>query len=202
MGCTVTLKATKTTTYPVKGNTLKDIWTSIQKTGPKDPNDNKKVVALTASTIIVADKWDSEMRGGKSLTNGNHQVIVGVKNMSMTVEGTIKLPKLGSSKLSKSAKKEWDRFMKKLIAHEKEHVAKTKTLAEQMGKEILKIQGTGEGATQEDAYAQAEKACLDNFLAQYSGPKIAKRVAEMHKKFDKASAHGTKHGAKLDYSIT
>ena len=201
MGCSVSVKSAKVSTYPVSGNTLQDVWASIEKKGPKDPNDNKKVAALTETTITVADKWDAELRGGRCMTSGKMEARVGVKNMTMTVEGAIKMPKLGSSKLSKAAKKEWDRFIKKLEAHEKEHVTETEKLAEQMGKEIMKIEGVAEGDDDKKAFEAAKQAFLKEYLKQFSGALIAKRVTEIHTKFDKSTKHGAKHGAKLDLSI-
>ena len=83
MGNKITVSKPKVTTYKVSGNTLKEIWVNIEKIGPKDPNENEKVAALTATTIIVADLWDPEIRCGKCLKNGKIKTWVGAQNISM-----------------------------------------------------------------------------------------------------------------------
>lgn len=201
MGNKVTATKPKITTYAVSGKTLKEVWASIEKKGPKDPNDNKKVAALTETTIIVADKWDPETRSGRCLTNGKIETRVGAKNLSMKVEATIKMPKLGSKDLSKLAKKEWDRFIVKLDKHEREHQTITEKLAKTMGEEIMKIEGVGLGDDEKKAFEAGKAEFLKLYGASYSGKKISARIAEAAKKFDKSSKHGAKHGAVLKLDI-
>ena len=202
MGNKITVAKPKITTYSVSGNTLKDIWADIEKKGPKDPNDNKKVAALTETAIVVADKWDPEIRGGRCLTNGKTETRVGVKNMSMTIEATIKMPKLGSSKLSKTAKKEWDRFVVALDKHEREHQDVTAKLAKTIGDEIMKLEGVGLGDDDKKAYQAGFDDFLKIYVAGYSDKKNSERIVAESKKFDKSSKHGAKHGASLDLNIT
>ena len=202
MGNKVTSGKPKITTYTVKGKTLKEVWTNVLKVGPKDPNDNKKVAALTECTIIVADKWDAETRGGRCMTTGKIETRVGVKNMTMKVEGVIKLPKLSGTGLSKTAKKEWDRFMSKLDKHEREHLVDTEKLAKTMGVEIMKIEGVGLGDDEDKAFEAGKAAFIKLYVASYSGKKISDRITAAAKKLDKASDHGAKHGAVLNLDIT
>jgi len=202
MGTKVTTGKPKITTYTVKGNTLKDVWANVQKVGPKDPNDNKKVAALTETTIIVADKWDPESRGGRCMTTGKTEIRVGAKNLSMKVEGTIKMPKLGTNSLSKPAKKEWDRFISKLDKHEREHMVVTEKLAKTMGEEIMKIEGVGLGDDDKKAFEAGKAAFLKLYVASYGGKKISDRITEAAKKLDKSTKHGAKHGAVLNLDIT
>ena len=202
MGNKVTSSKPKITTYSVKGKTLKEVWDHVLKVGPKDPNDNKKVAALTETTIIVADKWDAEVRGGRCLKTGKIETRVGVKNMTMKVEGTIKLPKLSGNTLTKTAKKEWDRFLGKLDKHEREHMVVTEKLAKTMGDEIMKIEGVGLGDDEDKAFEAGRAAFIKLYIASYGGKKIADRITAAAKKLDKASGHGAKHGAVLNYDIT
>lgn len=201
MGCTITVKSPKMTSYQVTGNTLKEVWDNVLKKGPKDPNDGKKVAALTATEIVVADRWDPELRRGSCLDNGKMEAVVGVKNMSITVYGEIKMPKLGSNKLSKSAKKEWDRFIKKLAAHEREHMDVTEKVAVEMSKVVMKMEGIGLGADDKKAFEAGKKAFLDAYVKAYGPKQLSKLIAEAHKKFDKATKHGANHGAVLNYDI-
>lgn len=202
MGNKITVSSPKISTYSVSGDTLKDVWDDILKKGPKDPNDNKKVAAITETTIIIADRWDPEVRGGRCLTNGKIETRVGVKNMSMTVEAAIKLPKLGSSKMSATAKKEWKRFIGKLESHEREHIDVTAKLAKTMGDEIMKIEGLGLGDDEDKAFEAGKAAFLKLFVASYDGKSIADRISKEAKKFDSKTGHGAKHGATLNYDIT
>jgi predicted secreted Zn-dependent protease len=202
MGNKVTVAKPKTTNYSVSGKTLKEVWASIQKKGPNDPNDNKKVAALTETTIIVADKWDPETRGGSCLDNGKIETWVGAKNMSMKIEGSIQMPKLGSNKLSKTAKKEWDRFIGKLDKHEREHLAVTAKVAKTMGDEIMKIEGVGLGDDEKKSFEAGKADFLKRYVTSYTGKKLSARITEASKKFDKSSKHGAKHGAVLDLDIS
>lgn len=201
MGSKITVGKAKFTTYAVTGNTLKEVWASIEKKGPKDPNDNKKVAALTETTIIVADKWDPEIRGGRCLTNGKTETRIGVKNMSMKVEGKILMPKLGGNKLSKAAKKEWDRFIVKLAKHEVEHLDITAQVAKTMDDEIMKIEGFGLGDDDKKAFAAGKAEFLKIYIATFGGKKVSERITAASKKFDKSTRHGAKHGAVLNLDI-
>jgi len=202
MGNKITVGKPKITTYSVKGNTLKDVWANVLKVGPKDPNDNKKVAALTETTIVVADKWDPETRGGRCLTTGKIETRVGAKNLSMKIEGTIKMPKLGTNSLSKPAKKEWDRFIAKLDKHEREHMVVTEKLAKTMGDEIMKIVGVGLGDDEKKAFEAGKAAFVKLYIANYNGKKISDRIVEGARKLDKSTKHGAKHGAVLKLDIT
>ena len=202
MGIKITKTKPKITTYGVTGNTLKEVWDNVLKKGPKDPNDNKKVAALTETTIEVADRWDPEIRSGQCLPDGTLETTVGVKNFSMTIEGAIKMPKLGTNGLSKTAKKEWDRFITKLDKHEREHMDVTEKLAKEIGKEIMKIEGVGLGADEKKSFEAGKAAFLKLYVAEYNGKKIAARINAEAKKFDKATKHGAKQGATLNYDIT
>jgi len=201
MGCKIVVNAAKTTKYKVSGDTLKDIWADIEKKGPQDPNDKKRVAAITSTEIAVSSKWKEEVRDGKCMKDGSYQSVVGVKDMTMTLSSTIKLPSLGSHKLSKKAKKEWDRFSKKLEAHEKEHVAKAKKLAEQIAAEIMALTGVGVAASYEDSVAQGKASFLAVYSSLYNGKLLSARINGVHAEFDKKSKHGAKHGASLDTTI-
>lgn len=127
---------------------------------------------------------------------------VGVKNMTMKVEGVIKLPKLSSPGLSKTTEKEWDRFMSKLYKHEREHLVDTEKLAKTMGVEIMKIEGVGLGDDEDKAFEAGKAAFIKLYVASYSGKIIAERITAAAKKLDKASDHGAKHGAVLNLDVT
>jgi len=201
MGNKITVAKPKISTYAVTGNSLKEIWADIQKKGPKDPNDNKKVAALTKTTLIVADRWDPEVRSGSCLEDGTIETYVGAKNIAMKIEATIKMPKLGKHALSPKAKKEWDRFIKKLDAHEREHVDVTEKLAKDMGTEILKLEGFGSAQDEKKSFEAGKADFIKKYLKDYSGQKISKRITEAAKKFDKSTKHGAKHGAVLNTDI-
>ncbi|MEM6619135.1 MAG: DUF922 domain-containing protein [Pseudomonadota bacterium] len=202
MGCKITVSTPKVTTYTVAGDTLKAVWANVEKKGPKDPHDNKKVAALTESKITISDKWDAELRGGKSLTSGQHEHLVGIKNMTITVTGSIKVPKLGSNKLSKAAKKEWERFSKKLLEHEKEHITVTEKVANDLAKEIMALVGTGQGANAKDAFKAGRLDFVKKYQKAFSGKLIEARIAKASVALDKHSKHGAKHGAVLNLDVT
>ncbi|MEW9919407.1 DUF922 domain-containing protein [Marimonas sp. MJW-29] len=200
MGCTITVKPPSTKYYSITGNTLEEVQKSIEKKGPKDPNDGKRVTAVTATDIIVADNWEPEVRK-VAYGIGSAEVTVGVKNMKMTVEGTILMPKLGTNKLSPAAKKEWERFVKKLLVHEKEHMDVAQKVAEEMKKVIMAMTGVGTGGNDSKALTAAKEDFLKTYASTYSPKQISALISDAHKKFDKKTDHGAKHGARLDTSI-
>ena len=202
MGIKITVSKPKFTSYSVSGKTLKEVWANIAKRGPTDPNDKKKVAALTTTSINIGDKWVPEMRSGQCLSNGKIETRIGIKNMSMTVESTIKMPKLGTNSLSKRAKKEWDRFIGKLDKHEREHQDVTAKVAKTVGDEIMKIEGIGLGDDEKNAIKAGKADYLKRFSATYSSKSLSTRITEASKKFDKSSKHGAKHGAVLNTDIT
>lgn len=201
MSCKITIRSPMTTTYPVGGATLEDVQKDIKKKGPKDPNDNKNVAAITDTEVRVHDRWLPEVRKVAYGSDGKAEVTVGVKTMSIIISTIIHMPRLGTNTLSAKAKKEWDRFRKKLFEHEKQHINVAKGIAQYMDKDIAKITGTAKGETDTKAETAAKKDLLKNYLAKYSSDKIKKIVLDGHARYDKRTDHGAKYGAKLDTSI-
>ena len=201
MVCTIKVNAPTIKKYTVVGDTLEAVWKDVLKKGPKDPNDNKKVAALTATFIEIDGKWTHEERGGSCRDDGKIEVVIGIKNLNLKIDGTILMPKLGAAKLSAKAKKEWDRFVKKVEAHEKEHMVVTKGVAEKMDKEMAIMTAFGVGDDEKKATAAARKNFEKAFVAVYNAKSVSALITAAHKKLDKDSAHGAKHGASLDTTI-
>lgn len=197
MPINLVIQAPKIKYYSIKGDTLEDIWNDIIKKGPKDPNDNKKVAALTYTSYKTSSAWNHEIIDKSEISDGQTTVKMKIKDLNILYWSKIKFPKLGSNKLSANAKKEWARFIAKLKPHEMEHVTKGKAEMDLIVKELEKMEGSGIGKGEEEAVSNARKHMEEAFQKKYGNKKIEERLNKVHKKFD----HAKGHGPKLNYSI-
>ena len=205
---TVTFKTEKTKlkTYTVAGDTLADIYKDILKKGPKDPNDGKKVAALTTTKLFlqISDPKVRFAPDGATTTNKKGEAVVKalLKTMDAKMTSETLYPKLGAAKLSVRAKVEWLRFIGLLIVHEAGHIGDAEKECKAIIKEIDKMRGNGTGA---DEGAAAKNASMDlaaQIVKAFSVKKLDKRFNDRHKKFDKPKKKGKPgHGPVLDTSI-
>jgi predicted secreted Zn-dependent protease len=195
MAITVKKGSVTTNTYSVSGDTLADIWSDIQKNGPKHKGSARagkttcKVKMDSASSKIefTTTQGAKEFESEAKMTKG-----------TLKYDFTIQIPKLKSDKnLSDAAKKEWARFMKELAAHEDEHVTDFGNVATEIGKEIDKLTAKGKGADKKKAEKEALNAYTKVFTSTYSDAENDKRMAASS---DKLDAGG--HGPTLNTSIT
>lgn len=182
--------------YTVKGDTLDDIWKSIEKKGPKAHG--KNVAGLTTCPVTVnksSVKMDHEFTESKK---DGIEAKIWHKAITLEYKCTIKIPQLASDKkLSKAAKKEWKRFMAKLKTHEQGHVEVTGKEASSIGEEIDQLKFVGTGENKRAAFDAAVKTFKKEFPKKYSTQKVEERLDKAHKKF-----HATKgHGPNLDRKI-
>lgn len=189
----IDLKIQKPTvnSYGVGGDDLVAVWKDILKKGPRDPNDGKTYAGLT-STMFSAPEADVEadaLPGSKCLKD-KYRVYVGVTKMTVRVYNMITVPKLGSSKLSPKAKKEWTRFAKGVTAHEKEHARKAAAECEKIVQEIRATRAMAEGSTWDEALERALTVFGQIYRAKFGGNRISERIKKVHKRFDSSSNHG------------
>lgn len=175
--------------YTVKGDTLADIWKSIEAKGPRA--DGKKVAGLTTCPVTVdgkATKFDQKFTPGKK---GGFDAELWHKSGSINYKCTILMPKLASDKkLSKAAKAEWKRFMGKLAIHEQGHVDVTDAEAKLIGKEMDAMKFIGSGKDKKSAFAAAVKTYKKDFPAKFGGTKVDDRLKKAHKAFHTKGGHG------------
>ncbi len=198
----LTLKAGNVSTkyYTVAGDTLEAVWKDVQKKGPKDGS--TKVAAITETEIIVSKLMREGMATPSKKKQGEFDAVIAFKSGLVTYTGEILLPKLSSDKnLSKEARAEWKRFMGKLLAHEKAHVAKTRDLALKILKEIEALKITTTAPDKKKAGELAMKALKSAFEKGFTKKIVSARIENMHAAYDKATGHGSKTGAKLNYGI-
>jgi predicted secreted Zn-dependent protease len=195
MAITVKKGTVKTNTYDVSGDTLADIWSDIQKKGPKH-----KGAVRAGKTICKVNMDAASSKIEFTTTQGNKEFESEAKMTKGTLkyDCTIQTPKLKSDKtLSDAAKKEWARFMKELVAHEDEHVTDFGKEADKIGGEIDKLTATGKGADKKKAEKEALSAYTKVFTSKYSEAENDKRLAASA---DALDAGG--HGPTLNTSIT
>lgn len=202
MPVSLTMKNVTYDTYSVKGKTLTEIAKSIKKSGPKDPNDNKKVAFLTTTAL------DAEVTKGKYVADGKakidkktgwFEVTYKIKSLKLILTPSVRCPKRSVSGLSPRAMVEWFRFYASALVHEAKHVDMSKKESEKIAKEIDKLRGKGLGETEKEAQAMAEddlKRAVNNYFFVER-----ERLNEIHRKFDHSTHHGEKQGALLDTSI-
>jgi predicted secreted Zn-dependent protease len=176
-------------TYTVKGDTLADIWKSIEKNGPTV--DGKKVAGLTTCPVEVnasSVKFDQTFKAGKK---GGFDAELFHKAGTLSYKCTILMPKLASDKkLSKAAKAEWKQFMGKLAKHEDGHVIATGKEAKVIGAELDAVKYNGSGKDKNAAFKDAIKTYKKEFIAKYGGTKVSDRLKKIHKDFHAKSGHG------------
>lgn len=182
--------------YTVKGDTLAEIWQSIEAKGPKAHG--KNVAGLTKCPVTVnpaSTKFDHKFTPGKK---GGFDAEIWHKSITLEYKCTIKMPKLASDKkLSAKAKTEWKRFMAELASHEQGHVQVTGKEAKAMGTEIDAMKFKGAGKDKKAAFKDAIKSYKAEFGKKYAPAKVDARLEQAHKKF-----HGSKgHGPTLNTSI-
>lgn len=190
-------------TYSVKGKTLADIAKSMKKSGPKDPNDNKKVAFLTTTALdaeITKGKYAADGKPKIDKKTGWYEVTFKIKSLKLILTPSVKCPKRSVSGLSPRATIEWYRFYASALVHEGKHVEKAKKESEKIAKEIDKLRGKGLAETERDAATMAEED-LKHVIHNYFFIE-RERLNEIHRKFDHSTHHGEKQGALLDTSIT
>lgn len=175
--------------YTVKGDTLDEIWKSIEAKGPKAHG--KNVAGLTTCPVTVnpsSVKIDHAFTPNKK---GGFDAELWHKAITLEYKCTIQMPKLASDKnLSKAAKTEWNRFMAKLEKHEQGHVDVTNKEAKVMGAEIDALKFKGSGADKKSAFKAAVKTFTKEFTTKYSEAKVDARLEKAHKKFHSSKGHG------------
>ncbi|GMG82280.1 hypothetical protein LNKW23_14930 [Paralimibaculum aggregatum] len=201
MPITISYTAPKLRYYTVAGDTLKAIEAFMKRKGPVDPNEGKRMVAMTYTGQGIVPKWTHGRSDLHRAPNGEVTCSVKVKDMKFVARAVILLPKLGSNKLSPAARKEWDRFFRKLKAHELKHIAVYRGFMHTVLDEIGRLEGSALAKT-EAAAEKAARADLELAIRlNYAGGKLDKRIRQMHHQFDKRTRHGQRSGAKLNTKI-
>lgn len=200
MPCVVYTPKPSVTTYAVNGDTLEALWADIEKRGPRDTNDGKRVASLTRTDIVVEDDWEPHVHAAEVITRGGqqtHVLTISVEDMRVTVTGSITMPKLGKAALSKAARKEWDRFVGEVEKHELGHVAAAKAVAEGICNEARKMRVTGEASSHDEALKKA-RAALEKDFEKVGGPAaMDKLLLAAHVKYDSSTGHGPKLNAAI-----
>ena len=203
MPASLSYAAPRFNTYKAKGTNLKEVWDSIVRNGPVDPNDNKKVAFLTTTELSFdPDKatftGDGKMK--KDKRTDWFEAKCKIKNLNLVLMSYVDVPPMGIKGLSKAATKEWRRFYEKARVHEMEHIKKAIKESEKITSEINALRGSGLGETEEEAGNAAindlKTKLFDNYIREMDA-----RLNKIHAKFDKATKHGEKKGAKLNTKV-
>ncbi len=179
--------------YTVAGATLAEIWADIQKKGPKSHGKNVAALTETACTVPPNDvKWSGKVKENKKAPpEETWEASLAMTAMKAKIVSTIKWPNLKSAKdLSKKAKKEWDRFVKELDTHEKEHIAAAKAEMKKIHDEIAAKAFEAKAASKEEAVEATRAEAKALFEADYTKAKIDARIEAAHKALDAKSGHG------------
>ncbi len=186
MGKAVTAKKASMAnkTYTVSGDTLEEIQDDLfaKQIGGTDAVGDCSTT-VTAPSISRFD----EKENPKPKKKGTVEYTVTAKpGPKVEMTGTITLPVLKSDKkLSAKAKKEWQRFIGKLTAHENEHVKVAQAVADAIADELSGMEGRGAGKDKKTAVKAAVADYVKQYKAAYGGSKVAERVAKAHAALDK-----------------
>ena len=186
----------------LKGATLAEVDVDRKKNGMVDPNDkSQKFYGATDVTIELKIGTEVWYPGGMHILNFKVVLMPQLLAPEVIVSSVINVcvpDKLGG--MSAKAKKEWARFYKALVKHEKEHVADGKKLAEEMLKEMAGLSVTLKSESVNEAHIKKEslKLLAAEATKKFGGGEIKKRVNERMKKLDSVNGHGAVH---LDRTI-
>ena len=188
--------------YVVKGSTLEEINTMMEKIGPKDPNASRRYSGSCLGEIAIAigaKDFDFETTPDKTPI----EVTATLKAGTATSNSIITMPKLATEKaLSPDALKEWKRFLVKVLLHENGHADSYYDLAVDIAKEFDALSAKGTGKDERTAQMVAQKALLDLMSKTFTVADLSDRVKKDALAYDKKTDHGAKQGAVLDTSIT
>lgn len=201
MGVKVYMVSPTYVNYNVSGDTLADIWKSIQRIGPVDPADGNHVSYMTIWQVGLEYASIKVQPHGKPKLHkrtGWFEAKAKLKAMTILIYPTIHVPVPTSSKLSKPALKEWGRYATKCQKHETKHLTKTSAECDKIGKVLMKERGIGMAATEADAQKEADVNVRQAIALYFDTDTAIDRVNRMNARFDVRSRHG---GAKLDTSI-
>lgn len=195
------------------GDTLKDIEKSVNKKGPKDQN-GKRQYAVTECWVEsnIFDRKDSDKRieilSKITAPVRDEKIRFGLQNVTLFLRGKLEYcaPK-NYRKLSKPAKKEWDRFFRELMRHEGQHFTDGIDLGRSLERDLksctVEVKIAEFDPSDRRSVLNAKKAAAPLLIKKISdiakGNKFwanAKRVA-----FDIMTKHGATTGARLDTSI-
>ncbi len=202
MPATLTSPSAKYQTYSVSGKTLVEIAKSIDRKGPVDPNDRKRVVFLTETALDCnpsKGKYKATRKPKTDKKTGWFDAEVKIDTLKLTMVSTITCPKRAVSGLSTKAFVEWIRFYVACMVHEGRHIEKAKKECQNIIKEMNAMRGTGLADTEADAETEAINNliyALHNLFIQQR-----ERLNQLHAKFDKSTSHGASKGAKLDKTV-
>jgi predicted secreted Zn-dependent protease len=193
-----------TSTYSVPGENLKDILAYMKRKGPLDTNDNKRVAALTETRVHVDTAGAKFEPDGdpESTDDGGKKVRAKFKKLEVEVTASVTFPKLKSpSKLSKAARKEWDRYLKCLGDHEKRHLVMVVSDITALVAELSALRGEGSGPDLASAAKAATHDLFGKLNARCGGTLLEDRQRKIHEHYDHSTGHGAREGAVLDTSV-
>jgi len=206
MPASLRVTPTKYKSYKVSGDDLEAILKNMRKKGPKDPNDGKRVAALTSTTLDVSAAVSSARFEGDgeivTRRDGKFEAKAKIKSMTVAYSSETLLPEVGANKLSVQAWVEWGRFKLKLGIHEHEHVKKVKSDAVAIVADINAMRGVGIDADKGKAAFAAAGDLQKQIVKKYNTKTLEKRFNAIHKKLDKPKKKGRPgHGPVLDATV-
>jgi len=198
MAVTVKKENQKLKTYKITGATLDDVWKQIQKKGPKDPNDGKKVAALTTTQLKIDAGSAGFAPDGEITENPDGTFTAKAKfDRFELVHSADTLYPNHDGKLSVKPLLEWGKYVALVLGHEKMHVNKSEAEAEKIAREIEALRGEASGADRKEAAKNAAGDLLKTFKKSFDQKKLDARITAVHKAFDKSSGHGPKLNTKV-----
>lgn len=188
-----------TNTYDVTGNTLEEVWDSIEANSPNPehaPGYAKCELGAfrTDADPVVEITEDSDCPDGHRYTASITRTIT-----SWSIKTTITLPKwTGYDSACDAEKAEWDRFLAALTAHEEGH-DKASEDALKNANPLTTITGVGSACDEATAVANAQADLAAKYAAE--GQRVQAAIDAANTQYDTDTDHGATQGAVLDMSV-
>jgi predicted secreted Zn-dependent protease len=186
MGNVTAKKGTITKKYvAVSGDTLEaiqdDLFRADTKIGGTDG-----IGDCTTGVSVPAIRNFVEKENKKPKTKGTVEYTLTAKSgPKVELTATITLPQLKSDKkLTDKGKKEWQRFIGALTAHEDAHLAAALKVAEAIATELSEMKAVGVGKDKKAAINAAKAKFATLHKDKYGGAKVKNRVTAAHKALD------------------
>ena len=188
-----------TNTYDVTGNTLEEVWDSIEANSPNPGGAagyaKCELGAFRTDADPVIDRIDDP-----SCPGGYRYTVSTTRTITWSISTTITLPKWtdGYSDGCDEVKAEWDRFLAALTTHEQGHdQVSEKALTD--AQPSTTIIGVGSDRVEATAVANAQADLEAKYAAE--GQRLLDAINAANDQYDADTDHGATQGAVLNVSV-
>lgn len=185
--------------YKVRGDNLATIWEGILRSGPRDGGRRYAGECVCHAHVIERSlNFATDWRGADGgIETTNH-----IEDGYLEWKCIILLPKaVDARRLSRNARREWDRFMDCLKVHELSHIPPFQEELERIIQEVCQVTADGRGPNLQQASRQANNQIVQTVNHRFGGRVMRNRLNNIAAAHDQSTGHGRTQRAVLDTSI-